>query len=626
MKTIYQKIVTTHPLKAKAESKAKGVRSGLASALALAFNIATAGQLQKVFYLLLCLLWLAWPGQAALAQSPTDVEAAFAAQPTARVIVVLRPVEAGAAQAGQIARSQESVAQALSPADFSLIQTYQTLPGLVGEVTPAGLEALRRQPEVAAIALDLPVEIADVTPNAGLIGADAVWRDFGLNGAGVRVAVLDTGVDTAHVDLAPSLVSQHCFNRNSGCLPDSSVESDSAQDQNGHGTHVAGIITGRGQTSPPGIAPAAEIVAVRVLGPNGSGFTSDVLAGLDWVVANQSSLNVKVINLSLGGGSYVGVCDGADANTTLYAAAVAAARQAGITIFAAAGNSGQADALMAPACVSGVVAVGNVYDSPLASLGWPTCTDQNIVADQVACSSNSSPELDLLAPGVLIRSTGLGGGEATKSGTSMSTPHAAAAAALLLQANPNLTVAEIETILEETGRPVTDSRNGRVTPRLDALAAVTRVVIGQVTPLSGTVLLQGRTDHSGTGIYLSNTPCASSVTGEPATVTNAAGRFEITPSSGQAFLCLQAVQPAYLIGQKDAPQGELGTLTLPGGDVVQDAVINILDLAFMAIHYRSDNPAADVNADGIVDIFDLTIAASNYNLRGPVANWEGGSP
>ncbi|GAB4450324.1 MAG: hypothetical protein Fur0044_45880 [Anaerolineae bacterium] len=140
------------------------------------------------------------------------------------------------------------------------------------------------------------------------------------------------------------------------------------------------------------------------------------------------------------------------------------------------------------------------------------------------------------------------------------------------------------------------------------------------------MLLQGRTDHSGTGIYLSNTPCASSVTGEPATVTNAAGRFEITPSSGQAFLCLQAVQPAYLIGQKDAPQGELGTLTLPGGDVVQDAVINILDLAFMAIHYRSDNPAADVNADGIVDIFDLTIAASNYNLRGPVANWEGGSP
>ncbi len=573
-------------------------------------------------YSLLCLLWLALPGYVAQAQSPTDVESALTVEPTARVIVVLHPVEAGVAQADQIARSRESVVQAVSPNDFSVIQTYQTLPGLVGEVTPAGLEALRQQPDVAAIALDLPVEIAAVPPNASLIGADTVWRDFGLNGAGVRVAVLDTGVDTAHVDLATSVVSQHCFNRNGGCLPNSSTESDNAQDQNGHGAHVAGIIAGRGQTSPQGIAPAAEIVAVRVLGPNGSGFTSDVLAGLDWVVANQAQLNLKVINLSLGGGSYTGVCDGADANTTLYAAAVTAARQAGITVFAASGNSGQTDALMAPACVSGVMAVGNVYDSPLASLGWPSCSDQNIVADQVACSSNSSSELDLLAPGVLVRSVGLGGGEATKSGTSMSTPHAAAVAALLLQANPNLTVTELETILKETGRPITDSRTGRITPRLDALAAVTRVVVGQVTPLSGTVLLQGRTDHSGTGIYLSDTPCASSVSGEPTAVTDAEGNFEITPSSEQTYLCLQAVQPAYLIGQKDAPQGNIGLITLPGGDVVQDTVINILDLAYMAVHYRNDDPTADVNADGIVDIFDLTIAASNYNLRGPVVNWE----
>ncbi|NJN96737.1 MAG: S8 family serine peptidase [Anaerolineales bacterium] len=210
---------------------------------------------KRIFYSLLGLLWLVLPGHIALAQSPTDVESALAANPTARVIVVLHPVEAGAAQAGQIARSQESVIQAVAPHDFSVIQTYQTLPGLVGEVTSAGLDALRQQPEVAAIALDLPVEIADVTPNASLIGADAVWQDFGLNGAGVRVAVLDTGVDTAHVDLSPSLVAQHCFNRNGGCLPDSNAESDSAQDQNGHGTHVAGIIAGRGQTSPQGMAP-----------------------------------------------------------------------------------------------------------------------------------------------------------------------------------------------------------------------------------------------------------------------------------------------------------------------------------------------------------------------------------
>jgi subtilisin family serine protease len=385
---------------------------------------------------------------------------------------------------------------------------------------------------------------------------------------------------------------------------------------------VAGIVASRGQTTPQGIATAAELVAVRVLGPNGTGFTSDVLAGMDWVVANQAQLGVKVMNLSLGGGGYAGVCDQADANTMLYAAAVQAARQAGITVFAAAGNSGQADMLMAPACVSGVIAVGNVYDAPLVSLAWPTCTDQNIVAGQVACSSNSSAELDLLAPGVLVRSTSLGGGEATKSGTSMSTPHAAAVAALLLQANPNLAPADVETILEETGVPLTDSRNGRVTPRLDALAAVTRVVIGQVTPISGTVLLQGRTNHSGTRIYLSDEPCSSSVTGEPAALTDNEGRFEINASTNQRYLCLKAAQRGYLTAQKDTPQGELGIITLPGGDVVEDGVINILDLAFMAIHYRSSDSAADVNGDGQVDIFDLTIAASNYNQRGPVTNWE----
>lgn len=562
----------------------------------------------------------------ALAQSPpdvTDVEAALAGEPTARVIVVLQPVEAGVAQADQIARNQENVLGALDTPDFTVIQAYQTLPGLVGEVTPAGLAALRQQPEVAAIALDLPVATADFAPGASFIGAEAVWQDFGLNGAGVRVAVLDTGMDTAHVDLAASLVNQHCFNRNGGCLPGGGTESDNAQDENGHGTHVAGIVASRGQASPQGLAAGVDLVAVRVLGSSGSGFTSDVLAGIDWVVANQGQLNVKVINLSLGGGGYTGVCDQADANTMLYAAAVQAARQAGITIFAAAGNSGQADTLMAPACVSGVMAVGNVYDTPLSSLSWPTCTDQNIVADQVACSSNSGTELDLLAPGVLVRSTNLGGGETSKSGTSMSTPHVAAVAALLLQAKPNLAPAELETILKETGVLVTDSRNGQVTPRLDALAAVSRVVVGETTPISGTVLLQGRTDHSGSQIFLSPDPCSSSaLTGEPAAVTDAEGNFKVSPPAEPQNLCLKASQSGYLIGQKESPAGDIGTITLPGGDVVQDSVINILDLAFMAIHYRSSDPAADVNGDGQVDIFDLTIAASNYNQRGPVTDWK----
>jgi subtilisin family serine protease len=576
-----------------------------------------------VIKVIILTLALALTSPTALAQSPpevTAVETVLLNEPTVRVIVALHPELT--AQTEQIAQSQAGVMQSLDAGDFSLIHSYQNLPGLVGEVTPAGLEVLRQQPEVAAIALDLPVEAVDLAPSAIFIGADAVQRDFGLSGVGVNLAVLDTGVDTAHLDLATKIVGQHCFSRNKGCLPDNSLESDNAQDENGHGTHVAGIIASQGQSSPRGIAADAGLVAVRVLSQSGSGFSSDVLAGMDWVIAHQSQLNVRVMNLSIGGGSYSGVCDQADANTILYAAAVQAARQVGITVFAAAGNGGQTETLMAPACVSGVIAVGNVYDIALERFTWPNCADESIVPDRVACSSNSSTELDLLAPGVQVQSTNLGGGEGFKSGTSLSTPHAAAVAALLLQANPTLTPDELGTILKETGLAVTDPRNGRVTPRLDALAAVTRVVIGEVDPISGTVLLQSRTDHSGTNIYLREEPCSPSLNGEPAAVTDAEGHFRVNPPAERQYQCLQAVQLGYLVGQKDLPEGELGTITLPGGDVFQDGVINILDLAFMAIHYRSDNPMADVNGDGQVDIFDLTIAASNYNQRGPVTNWE----
>jgi subtilisin family serine protease len=568
---------------------------------------------------------MAWPGPPALAQSPpnpADVEAALTEQPTARVIVVLHPLEAGPEMAAQVAQSQETTRQSIPPQDFAVIHQYETLPGLVGEVTPAGLERLRQQPEVAAIALDLPVEAADLTPSAIFIGADVVWRDFGLNGAGVNVAVLDTGVDTTHIDLAGAVIAQHCFNRNGGCQPDGAAESDSAQDENGHGSHVAGIIAGRGQTSPHGLASGAGLVAVRVLGRSGSGFSSDVLAGIDWVVAHQAQLNVKVMNLSLGGGNYSGNCDQADANTMLYAAAVQVARQAGIAILAAAGNSGQTDMLMAPACISGVMAVGNVYDAPLGSMSWPTCLDQNIAPDQVVCVSNSSSELDLLAPGVAVQSVALGGGQTGKSGTSISTPHAAAVAALLWQAQPNLTPDEVETILKETGRPVTDARNGRVTPRLDALAAVAHVVVGEVDPILGMVLLQGRADHSGVKIYTSPESCSSTIIGEPAATTDTEGQFKILAPDEPPTQCLQAVQPGYLVGQQEWPQGQVGQITLAGGDVVPDNLINILDLAFMAIHYNTTEPQADVNADGLVDIFDLAIAASNYNLRGPVTGWQ----
>lgn len=552
-----------------------------------------------------------------MAQSP------HATEPTTKVIIALRPPDSRAevsVQTAQIAQTQEDVLSVLADEDVQLLYQYQTLPGLAAEVTEAGLKTLLNQPEVIAVTPDIPVEAA-LTESAAFINVPVVQRDFGLTGAGVTVAVLDSGADLSHPDLAGRIMAQHCFNKN-GCPTDGARESDNAQDENGHGTRIAGIIAGQGQIGPQGIAPEADLVVVRVLGKGGTGFTSDVLAGIDWVLAHQASLKVKVMNLSLGSGSYEGVCDQADANTMLYAAAVEAARQSGITLFAASGNGGQAQAMIAPACISGVVAVGSVYDSALNGLVWPTCEDNNIVAGQVVCSSNSSAELDLLAPGVLIRASSLGGGQSSGSGTSLATAHASAVAALLVQANPALTPVEVETALEETGVPVADARNSRITPRLDALGAVSSVTGKEIIILSGTVLLQNRTNHSGTDIFLSEESCPTTTPDMPIAVTGDDGRFEITLSSVRNYSCLQAFQNGYLMGQQDSPDGDLGVLILPGGDVTGDGIINIFDLVFIASRYQSNDPTADLNINGQVDILDLVIVANNYGRTGPVSDWQ----
>jgi subtilisin len=549
--------------------------------------------------------------------------------PQVQVIVALWPPPEGAdirAQAEMVAQAQDVVLASVPTADFRLTYRYQLVPGMVGMVNQQGLQSLLSNPRVRAVAMDLPVEAA-LGESVALIRADKVWYELGVTGAGVNVAVLDSGYDVNHPDINDSVIAQHCFNHGT-CPPGNMNESDSARDENGHGTHVTGIITSRGVSAPRGVAPDAGIVAVRVLNNAGSGWTSDVVAGIDWVVANQARLNIRVMNLSLGGGAYPTICDTADANTMLYATAIQAARQVGIVVFVASGNGAMADRMMTPACVSGAVAVGSTYDANLGPFTWggasPICADANAVVDSITCTSNSSPALDLLAPGALITSAALGGGVANRSGTSMATPHASAVAALMLQAQPGLSPAQIETILKETGIPITDPRNGRVTPRVDAFAAVQRVKGGSSPGGSvyGTVLLQGRSAHDGTPIYMAQEACASSPTGNQIATTDAQGRFEIPSVTSQSYQCLWAARPGYLSAQKASPTGSIGMITLPAGDVNNDGVINIYDMATIAGRYGGYGSIGDFNGDSVVNIFDLVIAASNYEKRGPVNGWQ----
>jgi subtilisin family serine protease len=128
-----------------------------------------------------------------------------------------------------------------------------------------------------------------------------------------------------------------------------------------------------------------------------------------------------------------------------------------------------------PACTNASLAIGAVYDDNVGGIAWQTCPDPTTASDQVACFSNSSPLVELLAPGAMTTSSGPGGGTLTEGGTSQATPHAAGAAAVLLQVRPTLTPTDIIRVLSQTGVPVTDAKNGLAVPRLNLRAAVEAV-------------------------------------------------------------------------------------------------------------------------------------------------------
>ncbi len=245
-----------------------------------------------------------------------------------------------------------------------------------------------------------PKDPPDEPPSGDEIpwGVDRIDAELnaGAKGAGVSVAVLDTGIDTDHPDLAANYKGGYDFANN-----DSSPE-----DDNGHGTHVSGIIAADDNAAGiVGVAPDAGIVAVKVLDSAGSGYLSWLIAGLDWVVQNQSAYGIKVANMSL---TAYGTSDALHT-------AVQAAYSAGVTMSAAAGNDRMDAYYFIPASYDEVICV--------------TALEPN---NRFARYSNCGSLVDLIAPGSSVKSTWPGGGFAILSGTSMAAPHVAGAAALYL--------------------------------------------------------------------------------------------------------------------------------------------------------------------------------------------------
>ncbi|MGY1499516.1 S8 family serine peptidase [Streptomyces sp. QTS52] len=300
------------------------------------------------------------------------------------------------------------------------------------------------------------------------IGAPTAWA-AGYDGTGVKVAVLDTGIDTTHPDLASQVIAEQDF----------SGSASGTSDKFGHGTHVASTVAGTGAKSGgkyKGVAPGAKILNGKVLDDNGFGSDSGIIAGMEWAVAQGAA----VVNLSLGGEDMPGIDPMEETVNRL---------------------SAESDTLF-------VISAGNSGEDGESTVGSPGSADAALTvgavdkSDQLADFSSRGPRVgdggvkpDLTAPGVAITAAGASGsvleewypsdipGYLTLDGTSMASPHVAGAAAILAQQHPDWAGERIKAVLTGSAEPGAYSSFQQGTGRTDLVRALDQSVITEQQPL-----------------------------------------------------------------------------------------------------------------------------------------------
>jgi subtilisin len=292
------------------------------------------------------------------------------------------------------------------------------LKGYSASLPVTAVAALRRDPRVAYVTADRTLSIQAQTLPTGINRVDGeLSSTVSGNGSGsvnVDVAVIDTGISTSHPDL--NVVGGRVCN---GTTFD---------DQNGHGSHVAGIIGARDDASGVvGVAPGARLWAVRVLNASGSGSFAQIICGVDFVTAHAST--IEVANMSLGGPGF-DPGTGCATGDALHDAICRSVR-AGVTYVVAAGNSNANASGTVPAAYNEVITVSALADFNGQPGGGAASTCRADVDDTRANFSNFGADIDVMAPGVCIFSSYRGTGFATLSGTSMAAPHVAGAAVLI---------------------------------------------------------------------------------------------------------------------------------------------------------------------------------------------------
>lgn len=305
--------------------------------------------------------------------------------------------------------------------------------------------SIARRPRPTPSPKPSPSPSPSPTPSPQIIptGISRVGINGTNKGTGIGVAVIDTGIDLTHPDLAGNVIA------NTSC-----TGSATGNDDNGHGSHVAGTIAALdNSTGVVGVAPEAKLIAVKVLNANGSGTWSSVICGIDWVTANAATYNIKVANMSLGS---TGLSDnncGLTNNDALHHAICVSTQTAGVTYVVAAGNSSADSTTFVPAAYKDtLITVSALADSDGKPGGLGASTAYG-ADDTFASFSNYGNGVDVGAPGASIYSTYRNHTYATLSGTSMATPHATGAAALFIHSNPGSTWTQIRDGLKVLAEP-----------------------------------------------------------------------------------------------------------------------------------------------------------------------------